>query len=170
MVNAQERGFVLEDHNESAGRGGNWHKRRETMFLKKVEIFEGLSPEVLERIQAMAVEERVSEGHIFFRAGEPAAFLYVLKEGQVALTTGGPAPITFPIGEAGAVFGWSALVDPRTYTATSEATMPTTVLKLDGTALLQLFEEHPKDGLLAVRRLARVMASRLKASYERFAR
>lgn len=140
------------------------------MFLKKVEIFEGLSAEVLDRIQAMALEEQVHEGHLFFRSGDPAAFLYVLQEGQVALTTGGAAPITFPIGEPGAVFGWSALVEPRTYTATCESTMPTTVLKLDGTALLQLFEEHPKDGLLALRRLARVMASRLKASYERFAR
>ncbi len=140
------------------------------MFLNKVEIFEGLSAEILDRIQAMAMEEKVQEGHIFFRAGDPADFLYVLKEGQVALTTGGASPITFPIGETGAVFGWSALVEPRAYTATSESTMPTTVLKLDGTALLQLFEDHPRDGLLVLRRLARVMASRLKASYERFAR
>lgn len=140
------------------------------MFLNRVEIFEGLSGEILDRIQAMAVEEKVQEGHIFFRAGDPADFLYVLNEGQVALTTGGAFPITFPIGEPGAVFGWSALVEPRAYTATSESTMPTTVLKLDGTALLQLFEDHPKDGLLVLRRLARVMASRLKASYARFAR
>ncbi|MEJ5347827.1 MAG: Crp/Fnr family transcriptional regulator [Desulfosoma sp.] len=140
------------------------------MILKKAEIFDGISAEVLDRIQAMAQEEQAQEGHVFFRAGEPAVYLYVLKEGQVALTTGGASPITFPIGESGAVFGWSALVEPRTYTATCETTMPTTVIKLDGAKLLQIFEENPKDGLLALRRLARVMASRLKASYERFGR
>ncbi|ROQ92297.1 cyclic nucleotide-binding protein [Desulfosoma caldarium] len=140
------------------------------MFLRKAEIFVGVSAEVLDRIQAMAEEEQVPEGHVFFRAGEPAAFLYVLKDGQVALTTVGAAPITFPIGEAGAVFGWSALVEPRTYTATCETTMPTTVIRLDGTQLLQMFEDNPQDGLLVLRRLAGVMASRLRASYERFAR
>lgn len=140
------------------------------MFLRKAEIFEGVNPELLNRIHDMAEEDHVPEGHVFFRAGDPAAFLYVLKEGQVALTTGGAAPITFPIGEPGAVFGWSALVEPRTYTATCESTMPSSVLKLDGGELLKLFEENPKDGLLVVRRLARVMASRLKVSYERFGR
>lgn len=140
------------------------------MFLKKAEIFVGVSPEVLDRIEALAQEAQVPEGHVFFRAGEPAVFLYVLKEGQVALTTGGAVPITFPIGESGAVFGWSALVEPRTYTATCETTMPSTTIRLDGAQLLQIFEESPKDGLLVLRRLARVMASRLKASYERFAR
>ena len=140
------------------------------MFLEKAEIFEGVSSELLDRIQALAQEEQVQEGHLFFRAGNPATYLYVLKEGQVALTTGGTEPITFPIGDKGAVFGWSALVEPRIYTATCETTMPTTVYKLDGTELLKLFEENPKDGLLVLRRLARVMASRLKASYERFGR
>ncbi len=138
------------------------------MFLHKVEIFEGLSSDVLQGIEQIAEEASLPEGTVLFRAGDPAENLYVLKDGQVALTTSGASPITFPIDEPGGVFGWSSLVEPRIYTATAELTMDSTLYRLDGGRLLDLFEQHPGDGLLVLRRLARIIASRLKASYERF--
>ncbi|SMC25629.1 Cyclic nucleotide-binding domain-containing protein [Desulfacinum hydrothermale DSM 13146] len=138
------------------------------MFLHRVEIFEGLSSEVLEAIEHIAEEDSLPEGTVLFRAGDSAENLYILKDGQVALTTGGTSPITFPIDEPGGVFGWSSLVEPRLYTATAELTMDSSLYRLDGGKLLGLFEEHTADGLLVLRRLARIIASRLKASYERF--
>ncbi len=138
------------------------------MFLEKVEIFQGLNSGFLEEVHRLAREERRSEGTVLFRAGDPAENLYVLKDGQVALTTGGKSSITFPIEESGAVFGWSALVEPRIYTATAELTMDSIFYSWDGNDLLRIFENHPREGLLVLRRLARVIGSRLKASYERF--
>ncbi len=139
------------------------------MFLEKTEIFRGLPSEVLEKVSRIAVEEHHDAGKVLFHGGDPAKDLYLLVDGQVAITVEN-TDFTYPVDEAGGVFGWSALGQSRRYTATAQLTMESTLLRLDGERLMAVFEEHPREGMLVFQRLLSVVSGRLESSYARYGR
>ncbi|MCR4393445.1 MAG: cyclic nucleotide-binding domain-containing protein, partial [Dehalococcoidales bacterium] len=61
----------------------------------------------------------------------------------------------------GDVFGWSCLIQDRPW-STLRVIDPTEVLTVDGSALLNLFEENPRIGYIVMRHLAGLIASRLR--------
>lgn len=137
------------------------------MFMQEVELFKSIPSHILHEITQFASEESVQAEEVLFREGDIAEYLYILEDGQVVITVPGKKAITFPVDSAGSVFGWSALVEPRRYTASAECTMDSKVIKIDGERLLNLFERYPHEGLLILRRLAGVMGTRLVQSYRR---
>ncbi|NLI34652.1 MAG: cyclic nucleotide-binding domain-containing protein [Deltaproteobacteria bacterium] len=137
------------------------------MFMQEVELFKSIPSHILHEITQFASEESVQAEEVLFREGDIAEYLYILEDGQVVITVPGKKAITFPVDSAGSVFGWSALVEPRRYTASAECTMDSKVIKIDGERLLKLFERYPHEGLLILRRLAGVMGTRLVQSYRR---
>lgn len=137
------------------------------MFMQEVELFKSAPSHILHEITQFASEENVPAEKVLFREGDTAEYLYILEDGQVVITVPGKKAITFPVDSVGSVFGWSALVEPRRYTASAECTMDSKVIKIDGERLLKLFERYPHEGLLILRRLAGVMATRLVQSYRR---
>lgn len=137
------------------------------MFIKEVELFNRIPSHVIDEIAQFASEESLSAEDVLFREGEFADYLYILVDGQVAITLPGKGIVSFPVDETGSVFGWSAIVEPRRYTATAECTMDSKVIKIDGERLLRVFERHPSEGLTVMRRLAGVVAVRLEQSYRR---
>jgi len=137
------------------------------MYIQELELFQRLPSHIINEVAELVVEESYPAEHVLFRKGEDADYLYLLEDGQVAVTVEGERKIVFPIIESGAIFGWSALVEPRKYTASAEFVMDSKVMKLDGERMLRLFERHPAEGLLIMRRLAGVVARRLLESYQR---
>lgn len=137
------------------------------MYIQELELFQKLPSHIVNELAKFAVEESYPAEHVLFREGEDADHLYLLQDGQVAITVEGEKKIVFPITESGAIFGWSALVEPRKYTASAEFVMDSKVIKLDGERMLRLFERYPAEGLLIMRRLAGVVAGRLLESYQR---
>jgi len=137
------------------------------MFMQEVELFKSIPSHILHEITQFASEESVQAEEVLFREGDIAEYLYILEDGQVVITVPGKKAITFPVDSVGSVFGWSALVEPRRYTASAECTMDSKVIKIDGERLLKLFERYPHEGLLILRRLAGVMGTRLVQSYRR---
>jgi CRP-like cAMP-binding protein len=135
--------------------------------MQEVELFKSIPSHILHEITQFASEESVQAEEVLFREGDIAEYLYILEDGQVVITVPGKKAITFPVDSAGSVFGWSALVEPRRYTASAECTMDSKVIKIDGERLLKLFERYPHEGLLILRRLAGVMGTRLVQSYRR---
>ena len=137
------------------------------MYIQELELFDRIPSHIINEIADFAVEENYSVEQVLFRQGEDADYLYLLEDGQLAIVVEGEKRVVFPITEPGSIFGWSALVEPRKYTASAEFTMDSKVMKLDGERLLRLFERHPHEGLLIMRRLAGVIASRLLDSYQK---
>lgn len=137
------------------------------MYIQELELFQKLPSHIVNEVAKFMVEESYPAEHILFREGEDADHLYLLEDGQVAISIEGEAKIVFPITEPGSMFGWSALVEPRKYTASAEFVMDSKVLKLDGERILRLFERYPAEGLLIMRRLAGVIAGRLLESYRK---
>ena len=137
------------------------------MFVLETELFNRIPSHIIHEIAKFAQEESYPEEHVLFREGELAEFLYILESGQVAITVQGEERTVFPVTQTGSVFGWSAIVEPRRYTATAECVIDTKVVKIDGERLMGLLERHPHEGLIVMRRLAGIIATRLIQSYQR---
>jgi len=146
---------------------GKSRKTTSMMIIREVELFRSVPSHIIDEIAQLVTEESFSAKHVLFREGDFADSLYILAEGQVVLNIQGEKPLTIAVDESGSVFGWSALVEPRLYTATAECTMDSNVIKIDGDRLFRVFERHPREGLMIMRRLAGVIASRLVQSYRK---
>jgi CRP-like cAMP-binding protein len=137
------------------------------MFILEVELFERIPSHIIDEIAEFAIEESYPAKHVLFRQGNLAEFLYILAGGEVILTVpGGKRTTVFPLTETGSVFGWSAIVEPRRYTATAEVLADARVVKIDGERLMGLLEKHPHEGLVVMSRLAGIIATRLMQSYQ----
>ena len=135
------------------------------MFIKEIDLFEGMSQGFIDEIAKIMVEESCNKGSFLFREGEPADNFYVLEEGGVRLTIGEEGHITYTINTSGDSFGWSSLVDRDVYTASAECNEPTKVIKIEKEKLRRIFDKHQFSGLMFYKRLARIIGERLINNY-----
>jgi CRP-like cAMP-binding protein len=138
------------------------------MFIQEVELFKGIPSHIIDEIAELAAEESHPAGHVLFREGDFADYLYILQEGELDLTIKKGKQLSFPVDETGSVFGWSSLVEPNLYTAKAECVKESRVIKIDADRLMRVFQKHPAEGLTIMKRLAGVIATRLIKSYKEF--
>lgn len=136
------------------------------MFIREAELFKGMPEHVHNEISEISQREVLNEGHVLFSQGETADYLYILEEGLIEITIQGEERMTFAVDEFDSVFGWSALVEPKKYTATSKCRKNSKVIKIDGDRLMRIFQKHPVEGLNVMRRLAGIVAGRLLGCYD----
>jgi len=137
------------------------------MFVREIELFKEIASHIIDEIAELATEESVPSGHVLFRKGDSADYLYILEEGVVNITIEGQGGTSFPVNQLGQVLGWSALVEPNRYTATAQCVQDSKVIKIDGGRLMRILEKHPREGMMVMRRLAGVIATRLVKSYQK---
>ncbi|MBW2183699.1 MAG: cyclic nucleotide-binding domain-containing protein [Deltaproteobacteria bacterium] len=65
--------------------------------------------------------------------------------------------------EKGELFGWSALVEPKRYSASVKCLKEVRVLSINGEELEKLFEEDPVMGLTFMKKIASLIDNRLNA-------
>ncbi len=132
--------------------------------IPPVYIFGNLTEAQRQRIRSLERTEVYDANAIIFRQGAEANKLYLVEEGQAGLQyelpTGRHVPIA--VVSAGGGFGWSALIRPYQFTATSVALCTTQVRTIERHALLSLMRNDPKMGLLIMQDVAEVIASRLR--------
>jgi CRP-like cAMP-binding protein len=136
------------------------------MFVQEVELFKGIPSHIIDEIAELATQENHKAGNVLFQEGDYADYLYILEEGEIALAVMGEIQLSFSVDNTCAIFGWSALVEPRRYTATAECAKESKVIKVDADRLMRTFEKYPAAGLTIMRRLAGVVAERLMKSYQ----
>jgi CRP-like cAMP-binding protein len=66
----------------------------------------------------------------------------------------------------GGVVGWSAALGSRRYTSSAVSTAYTQLLRVRGSDLRDLCEQHPNTGIIILDRLAGVIAERLHSTHE----
>ena len=137
------------------------------MFIKEADLFKGIASHIINEIAELVNEEVLPEGHVLFQKGDFAESLYILEEGRIDIIIQGQDRISFPVNNSGDLFGWSALVEPKRYTATAECINESKVIKIDGELLIRIFEKHPSEGLTVMKRLAGVIGTRLVDSYQK---
>lgn len=136
------------------------------MFVKDVQLFKGLDPGFINELANCVQEVSFTEDHVVVRRGEAADNLFIMLEGRVSLSIGEGGSINFLIDSPGEIFGWSALVEPNTYTATATCYQACKLLMLDRVQTEHILDKHPQEAYLIMKRLAGVIGQRLVHTYE----
>ena len=142
--------------------------REKTALLSRLTIFEGLEPDELEQVAALAVPRSYAAGEVIFREGDPAETCFVVRSGSVRITRTHPSGRRITLAELrpGDMFGELSMLDGAGRSATVEALEETTAVALLARDVRRLLIHHPD---MAVKMLAR-LASRLRHANEQVAR
>jgi CRP-like cAMP-binding protein len=139
-------------------------------ILRLSPLFQVLSSDLIDTVAEQCHRETFGPGAEIFGAGEIAQYLYVLERGNVALvilTEAREEVIFSTVTTPGEILAWSALVEPRVLTASAECLSETVLLFLEANKLQSLLEAYPYQGLIFMRRLASLIAMRLKDTQRR---
>lgn len=136
--------------------------------LKSSELFEGLETSHLEKVSPLCRGNSYKQGAIIFQEGDKAEELYLLTDGRVCLemelrpVPNRPAiPTCLEVVSKGDCFGWSALVEPHTYTLSARCLSNCTVLTIKGDMLRKAMADDPVLGYEVMTKLSQVIAFRL---------
>jgi CRP-like cAMP-binding protein len=139
-------------------------------ILREHAFVQGLSEEHISRLAELAREVVFDENQIVLADREDSSAFYFLISGSVAIELRGARYVVQvqALGP-GQVFGWSALLDRQDTLFQVRAREHTTALHIAGDALKALFRRHPELGTELLQRTLQVVASRVRATEQRFA-
>ncbi|MBM4334193.1 MAG: cyclic nucleotide-binding domain-containing protein [Deltaproteobacteria bacterium] len=131
--------------------------------LESSPFFRRAPEKFLKEMVQLLKETPFKKGTIILKENSRAGRLFLLLEGTVALSLhrGGGEVVIEIVKKKGSLFGWSALVTPRKYTATAKALEDMRALSISGSDLKGLLQRYPSFGLLFLQRLASLIATRL---------
>jgi CRP/FNR family cyclic AMP-dependent transcriptional regulator len=142
------------------------------LVLKGFELFKGLDDSELVKIAELCSEHAMTAGEIVITEGKRARDLRLCRSGKVDILMWVPEPwnkhVVVHSAEAGEAFGWSALVAPYTYTASAECMEAGEEIRINGSALLDLFGQNPRMGFVVMSNLACEISARLHQIRQRF--
>jgi CRP-like cAMP-binding protein len=93
----------------------------------------------------------VPAGTTIFRVGDPSSAVYVIEDGEVAITVNGGIEVARL--HAGALFGESGVLEARVRAATATATLATTLLVTDAETFFHAFGMNNDRALTLVKLL-----------------
>jgi len=137
-------------------------------MFDQVKLFKDLSPAQKQLLKPLFMPCDCYGDTVLFEQGDPAEYLYLVVTGEIIIRhkpEDGP-PITVARVKAGGVVGWSAALGNRTYTSAAICARYTQMLRVSGTDLRELCEQHPETGILILERLAEVIAERLRHTHK----
>jgi CRP/FNR family cyclic AMP-dependent transcriptional regulator len=131
--------------------------------LRRYPFFAGLSMDEVVILAKAAQELSVKKDHNFFNEGDELDNFFLVIEGQAGIIIKLPKKdVVFTTLGSGDVFGWSALVPPKTATSGAKALSDCRVIAFDGKELWSKFEGDPKFGFIMFQRIAQVIRTRLE--------
>jgi len=107
---------------------------------REAAVFEPALVAQLEAALPRSALVRFNRESIIFKEGQSGTFMYLVKEGRVAIAVG--ANIVEVIGPGG-TFGEMAVVDQSPRTARAGATEDSVLLALDRASLIEVVKKHP---------------------------
>ena len=135
-------------------------------MLEKVDIFDELGKDRLERISSICVEHRYAEGDVVFEQNTKSDGLYIILGGEIDIkmqSASGGAPFTVARLQRGQSFGEVALVDEGIRTATAQvSSAEARLLALRRADLMELCHEDFELGFILMRNLAGDLALKMR--------
>lgn len=132
--------------------------------LRASNFFQDLKDEYLAKLVKICHEETYRAQDVILREGEEAKNLYILIEGiitiQIRLKKYQDIIIS-TIDQRGELVGWSAIVEPKCYSATVKCLETTKVFSIRSGDLEKLFEDDPVMGLTFMKKIASLIDQRL---------
>jgi CRP/FNR family cyclic AMP-dependent transcriptional regulator len=133
-------------------------------LLDRSELFAALPEDLLATLRDLAVERTYERGEVVFEQGAPAAELYLLEEGRIAITTvsNDGRDSVVAVMEDGALFGELGLFDEEPRSADARVLAPTILTALAYEPVRTALQAHPAS----MWAITRVLAQRLRATDE----
>lgn len=132
------------------------HSTRLKALLARIRHFDGLPPEVQERIAASAIPRHFPAGQVIYIEGEPAECFYLLERGWVKATRmtrdGREQAMLFL--ESGEIFGDIAVFSGTPYPGTVVALEDVDVWAIPAPEFLALAEQYPALAMAIIRHLS----------------
>ena len=135
--------------------------------LRKIPWFQELREDHIRKIASISRIRPMKAGEVIFREGDTHESVYIVLQGRVGLEMFVPhrGRVRFYTAETWELFGWSS-VTPNVHLRTAGATavLDGALLKVDAAKLDEACEQDHDLGYLVMRRLSRVVASRLQVT------
>ena len=143
--------------------------------LEDNEVFSLLTPKQISEISDLALIKRYAENDIIYNHNEPATTLYILLEGEVALTlpaagdaTAKPLTLEIDIVRDHGIFGGGLLFGVERYSTRARATKPSNIMTFDSKRFLEIIREN-KSEFPIMAHIARVYFLRYINAMKQFA-
>ena len=131
-------------------------------FLRKVELFDGLTEAELEKVAAICQQRRFHRGYILTKQGTPGEELFIVTKGFVEVFLEAPQRVVVNLG-AGQIVGEMALVDQGLSSATVRAVEePTLTQVIRFEQLERLFQQDASIGFKIIRNIAADLSFKLR--------
>ena len=127
----------------------------EGCVLCTAQLFSGLGQEYVCRIQSLLNKHSYRQHDVLFREGEPANRLFVLRSGQVKLTTSLPdgREQILRLGAMGHLLGLESL-NAGTYSYTATAILPAEACTIRHKDLMRVLESNPTVSMRVIETLS----------------
>ncbi len=134
-------------------------------FLQDIALFGGLNTDALRLILQTAPSVAVPDGQYFFREGDEARAMFVLRTGQVAILKAWKDR-SYVLRRLGPkdCFGEMALMDLEPRSASVLALAGCTAFELSGHTLDQMYEAQPEQFTVLQMNMGREVSRRLRES------
>ncbi len=116
--------------------------------LKRDEVFEFLRPDQVDVLSNAARLVRFKPGDVIYQKGDPAEYIYIVLNGQVALRLPGDRGVSIMIDELtkGDMFGSCVSFAMDSYVLTAQCTEACELLSFKASVLKGLLEDDPRMG------------------------
>jgi HEAT repeat protein len=129
------------------------------LFLRKVGLFEDLSPADLKHVAEAATEHVFPEGHLIAGEGEPGDDMHIVVDGEIAVSVSDPAGSReVARREPGEYVGEMAILDQEPRMASLIASRETRTLSIDRRRFQRILRERPEASLAVMQ----VLSQRLR--------
>ncbi len=134
--------------------------------LRHAPFTQGMDSKHIKKLATIAAEVKFVPDEVIFREGDEGRAIYLIEEGEILVESqvAGRGQITMLALGPGELLGWSSLFPPRRKTSSARAVKPTYAIAIDTDLLQELFHTDHELEHAIIRRIADVIANRLKAT------
>jgi HEAT repeat protein/ATP/ADP translocase len=126
------------------------------LLMREIPMFSGLSPEDLERIAEVAVEQLFPSKSVICQEGEPGDALYIIVHGDVNVLKRTESDQTvLAVRRDGEFVGEMAILESSIRSATLEADTDVRMLVLDGDSFKAILRDRPEVAISVLQRMSR---------------
>jgi CRP-like cAMP-binding protein len=133
--------------------------KRDIIFLKKVGLLQGLSDRSLAKIALIVFKKTYLAGEKIYENHHEAKVVYIIKKGQVKLTGEDLSRVV----ESKDFFGEISLIESRNHNSDATALKESQLYLVYRAKFEDIIESDSKIGLIIMRNLASLFATRLKS-------
>ena len=139
-------------------------------MLKKISFLQDLPEHILQKIGEVATIQEFDAGTVIYEQDQPQSTFYMLVSGKVGLNSKSQKGITMTLDNVlpGRIFGVPALLSDSRGSFTAVCSEPSTVIKVSGRDMRDLFTQNFEIGHIVMRKMVKMYKSRRDMHTEQF--